>query len=301
VRLTAPAHTGYGHQWYKLGDNNKKIVLGTNSSLETLENDGYVYLTMRSAGCELSDLILLKRNANLPQLTVNQTSCENESLIVKGNLASGILLVKNEKGEAQKTEVIKANTPLNLALPEGRYRLEYDFAANDCQGKKPFVQNVEVKLPKPSIIWDNNQLKIQSNSAYTVKWKWSNQTSQNTVLPWKSGQNTQVTAEVKIGSCVFNLTYDPLINGLDEDLQNALQVYPNPTQDRLEINIGNAHRGSLKISVFSMQGKEIFGQTLHKASENISTQIDFGHLPAGIYMLYLQTEKGFALRKVEKN
>jgi len=68
------------------------------------------------------------------------------------------------------------------------------------------------------------------------------------------------------------------------------RVYPNPTNDVLQLQITNyelRERGDLHFSLFDLTGRQLLQQEI--TGEN--TEISMGNLPAGTYLLHILADK----------
>jgi hypothetical protein len=80
--------------------------------------------------------------------------------------------------------------------------------------------------------------------------------------------------------------------GIDEETDNypSVRIYPNPTSG--EIVVSSEYR-VLSIEIFDIFEKKVSHLT-------ISHPISISGLPAGIYFIRIQTEKGTVTRKIIK-
>lgn len=77
---------------------------------------------------------------------------------------------------------------------------------------------------------------------------------------------------------------------------NNIEIYPNPTQDRLTINVGDNYK-DVKMQIFNGHGKVILNQ---KITDRIE-KIDFQYFNNGIYIIVLtQNGKNILTRKIIK-
>lgn len=81
--------------------------------------------------------------------------------------------------------------------------------------------------------------------------------------------------------------------GMDENGQEKVQVYPNPSKDVFNIR-GNGMR---KVEVINAYGQVIFT----KEVRGNFVQIDLGDSAAGVYMLRVVTDKGITTKQIIKN
>lgn len=95
------------------------------------------------------------------------------------------------------------------------------------------------------------------------------------------------------GSPVFYHVYvTPCLTvGVDDVNNITLNLYPNPTHDKLFINSD--------IKIESLDIINLSGQIVYQTSLNqSSTQIDVSHLPGGAYMVKLNNDRGIISRRL---
>jgi hypothetical protein len=78
---------------------------------------------------------------------------------------------------------------------------------------------------------------------------------------------------------------------------NALTLYPNPAQDRLNIEQTSSQSGETMVSVFNMQGKELLSSTFR--NQNIMT-LSIGTLSKDIYFVKVINNKNVTVMKFIK-
>jgi len=70
-----------------------------------------------------------------------------------------------------------------------------------------------------------------------------------------------------------------------DNLQNSLQIYPNPVRNQLNLLIKNDQNEVLNLQIVSLHGKVVLNQTLTLAGKHT---IDVSQLPQGIYLCRVQ-------------
>ena len=81
--------------------------------------------------------------------------------------------------------------------------------------------------------------------------------------------------------------------GIGENRLNKLiKVFPNPTNDILNVSISELKPNSISLS--NIQGQELY------YSDFFHERIDISGLPSGMYILTLQTDKGVVRKKIKK-
>lgn len=101
---------------------------------------------------------------------------------------------------------------------------------------------------------------------------------------------TASETEVELTAIPDTVVIDPNKVGIVAPVELDVTVYPNPTNGL--VNILGIDAGDLRV----LNG---LGQTVHMEpilSKNQS--IELGHLPNGVYMLHLRTEKGIAVKRI---
>lgn len=87
-----------------------------------------------------------------------------------------------------------------------------------------------------------------------------------------------------------NLTYDPnlvLIEDIASDADNSMLIYPNPSQDYIEVKLNKKDSGAL--CIYNVKGQLLMRKNL---AHEIKTKIDISELPAGMHFLRLHSESG---------
>ena len=113
----------------------------------------------------------------------------------------------------------------------------------------------------------------------------------NTSHKWEvkvvcAGGGESPSASVTKASCLV---------GVDENVENTITIYPNPTTGELRIE-----NGELKIEnveIFDVLGKK---QNSRKAEQQ-NIVIDISDLSNGVYFLKISTEQGIVTKKIVKN
>ncbi len=76
----------------------------------------------------------------------------------------------------------------------------------------------------------------------------------------------------------------------DQSLENAINIYPNPVRDYINISIAN-HQTITAIQCHDLMGKEIFNSTYKE-------QVNVSHLKSGLYLLKIETLSGSFIKKI---
>jgi len=101
------------------------------------------------------------------------------------------------------------------------------------------------------------------------------------------------------GVCLDNISVKGFnVIGIKEnDLDNKINIYPNPTTG--ELRIENGELRIKDVEVFDVYGRKISSHHLITSSSN--HLINISHLPAGIYFVKITTDKGIITKKLIKH
>jgi hypothetical protein len=100
--------------------------------------------------------------------------------------------------------------------------------------------------------------------------------------------------ETNSGSCAGDTAikniYVKQPTGNEEWFNDALQIYPNPSEGLIYID--TYEQTKIQVRLFDITGKLLF-----KTEQNSQAPIAIDHLPAGLYLLELTDENGLCLHK----
>jgi Secretion system C-terminal sorting domain len=80
----------------------------------------------------------------------------------------------------------------------------------------------------------------------------------------------------------------------------GLALYPNPVHDGFQLAINNSVTGKLFVQVLNPAGAVVKTFELEKELTNMQWQLSLSGLPAGVYVLHVQSETWQATRKLIK-
>ena len=79
----------------------------------------------------------------------------------------------------------------------------------------------------------------------------------------------------------------------------SIQLNPNPIWDRVQLNIELAYLDEIKIQVWDIRGKKLFGENLGKKS-SFSHSLDMSGIPSGVYFLGINLDGQRHVRRLVK-
>jgi extracellular elastinolytic metalloproteinase len=112
-----------------------------------------------------------------------------------------------------------------------------------------------------------------------------------------SAENDLACAKAPEGGTILN----PAVVGTGEPAglnEVALSVQPNPATDRLNIIAGQDLRGDVEVVLVNADGREAMHRTLDGLNAGQVFSLDVSDLPAGLYLLRLESATGNTVRKV---
>jgi hypothetical protein len=79
-----------------------------------------------------------------------------------------------------------------------------------------------------------------------------------------------------------------------------LQVYPNPVQDVVRLDISNGRMGAMNVQIIDVTGRtmKVFG--FEKEQQDLQVSLSAGDLPRGNYFLKVQIGNWSVVRKLVK-
>ncbi|CAN5169648.1 hypothetical protein BH09BAC5_BH09BAC5_19680 [soil metagenome] len=119
----------------------------------------------------------------------------------------------------------------------------------------------------------------------------------STVHPTQIGirhhQDEVLEKALEISQCWLNIDTPSFDN-------SGLSIYPNPTDNIVNINIDNIQSEKIEIEIMDMTGRIVFRFEEENDNDVFFTSIDMSSLPCGLYFFQLKTEKRFYSKKLIK-
>ena len=117
-------------------------------------------------------------------------------------------------------------------------------------------------------------------------------------IVFKDGFHASAGAEVtaSIKECVEQRGSEPILNNSSNDEESKsfitsenqdnrfnVEIYPNPTQGEITVEIPNAVKGNVHIQIMDMYGRQLLSHTENADAVSYRQQMDFRVLPPGCY------------------
>jgi len=82
-----------------------------------------------------------------------------------------------------------------------------------------------------------------------------------------------------------------------EDVSEQLGIFPNPTTDKLQVNLPKEFVGNNVLEITDVSGRKVYQKVIQ---DGLKQNIDLNNLPKGVYILEIRNEKYKAIKKVIK-
>ncbi len=105
-----------------------------------------------------------------------------------------------------------------------------------------------------------------------------------------------------IGTYRYNIVRDekaPTVGTTSIDIEKSLSVYPNPTNQALNVSWSGDTSEKITLGLYNIQGQNIENKVFD--GSNFNTQFNVQHLPNGVYLLKVNTTQGIATKKIVVN
>lgn len=96
----------------------------------------------------------------------------------------------------------------------------------------------------------------------------------------------------------FTVNQSGIAASLEQAGFNLNGVYPNPARDLLTISLSSQKASELQIQLLDMTGRKVFASDWQLTAGEGSKQLSLEGIPAGIYLLELRSNNGFAAQRI---
>ena len=138
---------------------------------------------------------------------------------------------------------------------------------------------------------------LSSASVLNGSHNWSNAANN------KNDENTLVIYNEDIANQYYQAFYyrfkQNQTNGIASgNFSREVKLYPNPTQDYLNIELSAGKAAQVSVRIVGMDGKVVMQQQQQLFSGSTQLQLDVQNLKAGIYMLQINTAEGSYVNRI---
>jgi hypothetical protein len=241
-----------------------------------------------------------------PSGTVNV--CDGSSIVLTANGGEGITYQwkKNSiniSGKTNQTYTVKKT---------GDYSV-YETNDFECSSTSAVTTVIILESPEATItplsgtdLCFDNPVVLEANSGtgYLYQWK-----KGSNIL---SGETNQSFSTTKKGTYKVNVTHpngcSKTSSGLQvtksckfaekEDVIEVLNIYPNPTNGELSIEIVLSEEAIVEFAIINVLGREVYTSHPESISDAFIGQFDLSRLPSGTYFLRVTHGRESEMRKV---
>jgi subtilisin-like proprotein convertase family protein len=203
----------------------------------------------------------------------------------------------------QAPQLIKNDT-LKVRPNKGRFISDSLLVATDDKATAQQLTYTLLTLPLNGTLERWNGGKLAVGNTFTQA-----EINQRSAIRYVHGNNTATSDYFLFvitdgeggfaGTLKYNIVISanaPISATQDAALANAIQVYPNPTANVLNVSIYQTVSQNTKILLFSVSGQQVIEKNLPEGE--VATQLETSHLPDGIYLLKVNNLNGFATKRV---
>jgi hypothetical protein len=149
-----------------------------------------------------------------------------------------------------------------------------------------------ISLGEDQTLTQGDELTLESNATFeSYLWSTGETTKSIKVAGSQLGETSYWLQVQDSNGCVntdtvtIQVVEKPL--GLNESYSNAINIYPNPTTDRIHIEFAQPGTSEVLIEITDLSGKRVFQNQLKSAS--VSEEINLSFLTKGVYILKIRT------------
>ncbi len=179
------------------------------------------------------------------------------------------------------------NAPINLKATsplQGQIVLNWEDNATDETGFKiersttagsGFVEIAQVTANITS--YTDNNLTIAATYFYRVR-------------AYNAAGNSAYSNEASVVVTALNQT----------DVSNLLNIYPNPTADRLSFKLDFKKQGNFQVRITDLTGRIMISEVWNKNTDVLHKDLLLDSLSSGVYLVYIYNEDYKAIKKLVK-
>ncbi len=191
-----------------------------------------------------------------------------------------------------------------LAGP-GRHSLNYTFTDNYNCSVSGVITVTVLPVPLTPVIIQVGTTTLGVQGAYTT-YQWYRDGvmipgAVNSTYSYTVGGNYQVMVGNASGCLNFGTGF--VIGsgaggiGIEELDLTTLEVFPNPTDGIINIQLSSSQAADLDLELMSLEGKLVYKERV-KTGETGMISLDFSHLPTATYILRIYNNDGVANRRI---
>lgn len=323
-------HTG---TWYHYFDNSTLNVTNTNASINLQPGEFRIYTDVQLPATESELTFYVRPNAPTNLVSASAVCGVKIDWSDVSSIETGFKILRSTTANGTYTQIgtVNANATTftdNGVSPNTTYY--YKVVANNAFGEKESsvltVNAATYTAPNPA----TNIVAQSPNSAIAINLTWTDSNDETSYRiersPTANGTFTPIIenlpanttsyqdVNVTIGATYFykvcavkcnlstcsNATSQVVTALENSSLSRSIQVYPNPSTDKLNLTWENLNLNQFDVQIFDVYGRELNNIDLKNQTQVGRVEMDIKTLPKGIYILQIKTEQGFAVKRIVK-
>ena len=194
------------------------------------------------------------------------------------------LIVKNSKGISDTAYVDVVPKQSKLTIKTEPAGLKVNVQGNGL------VNTPLVAFPTQNMLVPISALKNQTLNGVSYTFKgWSD-----------GGKNASIAVMISDIETSLTAIYS-MVNAVTDKLENTIfKIYPNPVNEVINLEANNEYINNSNIQIYNTSGKNIESNTISYTKETGKISIDTQKLSQGLYIIKINTDKGYALYPFSK-
>ncbi|MCH8317204.1 MAG: T9SS type A sorting domain-containing protein, partial [Bacteroidetes bacterium] len=157
--------------------------------------------------------------------------------------------------------------------------------------------SVTLSCPKPISLFSHTDslltVSFSDSSTGATSWLWDfgdgtgTSTAKDTTYTYATADTWWVTLTVTnpCGNNTYGDSVTVFLTGIGQSsiMKDQLKIYPNPANDKLNIEVQSTTASYIIIKIFNIQGKDIFTEITNKYSGEYILELDISKFSKGTY------------------
>ena len=145
---------------------------------------------------------------------------------------------------------------------------------------------------------------LTTGTGFEVEWQFGDGTTSEALDPIHTYDNAGVyeamlIARNECGSDTITQVIELIIDQVEQpDWVNQFELFPNPNNGQFSLLLEGATQTNLKMQLINVVGQVLYQDVMDFGAGYLRKRFDFGALPAGMYLLQLQSGDRYAYKKV---
>jgi hypothetical protein len=288
---TALTATGSNLLWYSSANGTGTAAAPTPST-GTVGNT-YYYVSQTVNGCESPKAqitVAVSTAGNAPQVTTPVVYCQGATATALSATGANLKWYATATGGTGATT---APTPSTATTGTTSYYVSQ--SSGGCESPRARVDvTINTAPGKPVITAIGSDSLRSSATGSSYQWFLNDVligVYTQTIKAPAYGVYRVVVSENECASASSDpYSYSVTSTSLNRVNNNGINVYPNPTDDNLNIAIrGVKHNQSINLVIYNTLGKQVLTQNYVTITDTFNQQIDLSYLSSGVYYIQLHT------------